>query len=146
MNCKHLQPLSFHSFVYLGDKPGAQRLSDLVFPFLQLERPIQFYQTTLLSQELFESLRFITKHCVLKLQESEMHLPPASKEQTTSSKQANPGMAVEEHDMRHLNCLSPSEPELEEHGRGTKSGICRPEDITSTKQCITGTNHHLASV
>lgn len=82
---------------------------------------------------------------MLKSQESEMHLSPASQEQTTNRKQANPGMAVEEH-MRHLNCLSASEPELEEPGRGTKSGICGPEDITSTKQCITGTNHHLASV
>lgn len=59
---------------------------------------------------------------------------------------ANPGMAVEEHNMRHLNCLSASELKLEEPGRGTKSGICGPEDMTSTKQCTTGTNHHIASV
>lgn len=114
MNCKHPQPLYFHSFVYLGDELDAQRLSDLIFPFLQLERPIQLYQTTLLSLELFGSLRFITKHCVLKSQKSEMHLSPTRQKQTTSRKWANPGMAVEEHDMRHLNCSSPSEPELEE--------------------------------
>lgn len=65
-NCKHPQPLSFHSFVYLGEEPDAQRPGDLIFSFLQLERPIQFYQTTLLSQELFGSLGFITEHCVLK--------------------------------------------------------------------------------
>lgn len=63
-----------------------------------------------------------------------------------SRKWANPGMAVEEHDTRHLNCLSASEPELGEPSRGTESGICGPEDITSTKQCTTGTNHHIASV
>lgn len=55
-------------------------------------------------------------------------------------------MAVEEHDMRHLNCSPTSEPELEEPSRGTESGISGPEDITSTKQCTTGTNHHIASV
>lgn len=61
-------------------------------------------------------------------------------------KWANPGMAVEEHDTRYLNCLSASEPELEEPSRGMESGICGPEDIISTKQCTTGTNHHIASV
>lgn len=121
-------------------------LSDFIFPFLQLERPIQFYQTTLLSQELFGSLRFITKHWVLKSQKSETHLSPTRQKQTMSRKWANPGMAVEEHDMRHLNCSSASEPELEEPSRGTESGICGPEDITSTKQCTAGTNHHIASV
>lgn len=55
-------------------------------------------------------------------------------------------MAVEEHDMGHLNCLSASEPKLEEPGRGMESEICGPEDITSTQQCTKGTNHHLASV
>lgn len=132
--------------MYLGDEPDAQRLSDLIFPFQQLERPIQFYQTTLLSQELFRSFRFITKHCVLKSQKSEMHLSPTRQKQTRGRKWANPGMAVEEHDVRHLNCSSASEPKLEKPGRGTESGICGPEDITSTKQCMTGTNHHIASV
>lgn len=113
MNCKHSQPLSFLSSVYLGDEPDTRRLRDLIFPFLQQERPIQFYQTTLLSQELFGILRFITKYCVLKSQKSEMHLSPTSKKKATSRKWANPGMAVEEHDMRHLNCLSASEPKLE---------------------------------
>lgn len=75
-----------------------------------------------------------------------MHLSPTSQEQTKSRKCANPGMVVEEQDMRHLNCLSASELELEEPSRGTESGICGPEDITSTKQCTTGTNHHIASI
>lgn len=75
-----------------------------------------------------------------------MHLSPTRQKQTRGKKWANPGMAVEEHDVRHLNCSSASEPKLEKPGRGTESGICGPEDITSTKQCMTGTNHHIASV
>lgn len=83
---------------------------------------------------------------MLKSQKSEMHLSPTRQKQTTSRKWANPGIAVEEHDMRHLNCSSASEPKLEEPSRGTESGICGPEIITSTKQCTAGTNHHIASV
>lgn len=75
-----------------------------------------------------------------------MDLSPASHEQTNSRKRANQGTAVEERDMRHLNCSLKSDPAPEEPSGGTKSGICDPEDITSIKQCTTGTNHHLTSI
>lgn len=83
---------------------------------------------------------------MVKSQIAETHLSPASQEQTNSRKLANRGMAVEERDMRHFNRSSKSEPESEEPGGGTESGIRDPEDITSIKQCTTGTNHHLTSI
>lgn len=86
------------------------------------------------------------KYCTVKSQIAETHLSPASREQTNSRKRANQGTAVEERGTRHFNCSSKSEPESEEPGGGTESGICDPEDITSIKQCTTGTNHHPASV
>lgn len=83
---------------------------------------------------------------MVKPQIAETDLSPASQEQTNTRKRANQGTAVEERDMRHLNCSLKSDPESEEPRGGTKSGICDPEDITSIKQCTTGTNHHLTSI
>lgn len=63
--CKHLQAWPSHFFVHLGDETSTQRLSDLIFPFLQLERLIKVYKTTLLFGELLGSLRFIKHNEIL---------------------------------------------------------------------------------
>lgn len=48
VSCKHLQTSPFHCFVYSGEETRTRGLSHLILPFLQLERPIKVYKTTLL--------------------------------------------------------------------------------------------------
>lgn len=136
--------------LYLWGMSPALRGSVIWFsPFCTCRGQLKFSKLLCSFCDLLGRLRFIKHNEILYVQitnsrnKSFTHKPRANKQQKSKQtevwqwKKVTVGVSAD-----HLK----SEQGLKEAGKGTKPGVCNPEDITWIKQNTTGPGHGLISI